>query len=433
MNQFDYSRFEYVFQHGVYSQTAEACDVSIGSDGYTTGSCAFEGELMREASAVPVALPAESVIRKACVDGDVVDVNRVSPGIFSIALPASASEGSACNLELEYEGVFTDGVSRDTQGGGWFELQCMTIWKPVFGFDPTGRTRSRGRLEIPASCNAAVGMGNVDRKVDGDQAVIEWNTGSHACADYSFVLGEGDWAHRRCGETELCALVMRGVPYGTPEALGAAEKLVSLYGSLWGDYPFNRLSLACPPTSVSGNCARDGLIIAGMVQDRSPATAGGFGILAHEVAHQWWGNSVYFNWTQLGLVEPLAAYGADRAMRHYFPENRLAGLEAAIARAKQAEQAGVPLIDCTWSTPDSSYLRESKGSCVWHLLEKLAGTQRLDSALHQFASDFRGRYAGTDDVRAVFRNAGGDDGDRMFADYVLGTKPIPDTPDAYLV
>lgn len=424
-------RFEHIFEHGRYSQTAEDCQVTLAADGRVTGVCGFEGMLMSDSAAIPVALPAESAIRQAIVDGKSVMIASVMPGIFTLTLPEVAPRGSSHAITLEYEGIFTDGAMCDQHGCRWLELQSMTIWKPVLGFDPCGHTRSRGRLALPASYAVAAGMGRLGYHVDGDQHIVEWDTGSDVCTDYSFVAGEGDWAQRRHGDTELQALIMRDVPYGTAEVLEAAGKLVSLYEDMWGPYRFERLSVACPPSSVSGNCAREGLIIAGMVRDTSPATDRGFVILAHEIAHQWWGDSVYFDWRQLGLLEPLASYGAYRAVRRYFPEQYPAHLARCLAQAKEAEQSGVPLIDCTWSTPHSWYLRESKGACVWLLLERLAGAERLDDILGRFARSFKGRYAGSDDVRAVFTSAAGGEGDQLFADTVLGTVPLPDALDAY--
>ncbi len=111
-------------------------------------------------------------------------------------------------------------------------------------------------LALPALHSVVAGMGQLAYGANGDSRIIEWNTGSETCIYYSYIAGEGDWARKQFRDIDLQALVMRGVPNRTAEVLQSAEELLCLYESMWGRYEFDRLSVACPPTSVSGNCAR---------------------------------------------------------------------------------------------------------------------------------------------------------------------------------
>jgi hypothetical protein len=133
--------------------------------------------------------------------------------------------------------------------------------------------------------------------------------------------------------------------------------------------------------------------------------------LAHEVAHQWWGQAVgwknyHEQWLSEGFAQYFAALyaGADRG-----PDT----LEALIADMRDStiprlSQGPISLgYRLGHIQSDGRVFRSiiyNKSAVVLHMLRRLIGDDAFFAGVRKFYKDFRFQKAGTDDLRAVFES-----------------------------
>ncbi|HAZ27427.1 TPA: hypothetical protein DCY67_02260 [Candidatus Acetothermia bacterium] len=341
--------------------------------------------------------------------------------------------GAACTVETRYSGEYTLGVRRTPAGDPWYEFNLNAFWRPLFSLDLRDGAQFRVAASLPGRLHvvSSIAEGEVHSTADGTTG--QWDTREQTSVDFSLVAGEGEYAESRSGAMAIAALTMlRGAPYRPQDVIAMAREIVELYASLWGACPFDRLTVACPPGSVSGNCAREGLVIAGLIGDRNLASR--FGVLAHEIAHLWWGIGIRFDPTRPGCEEGLAEYAALAADRARLGRRALRKIvtEEHLPRAREAEAHGTALLDCTLFQPHSEALRQGKGACTFLLLERALGEEAMARALREFASQFRRHAATPDDLRATLVSFGGPDVGKLWDAYLAGTEPLPDDIERYV-
>jgi hypothetical protein len=152
-----------------------------------------------------------------------------------------------------------------------------------------------------------------------------------------------------------------------------------------------------------------------------------FFFLAHEVAHQWWGQAVgwknyHEQWLSEGLAQYFAAmYAAhDRGPdveRQLFSQMRT----SAMALSKHGPvHLGYRLGHIQGDGRIFRGLVYNKSAVVLHMLQRLIGPEAFSSGLQRFYRTHRYQKAGTDDLRAAFEAEAGVPLTRFFERWVLG-------------
>ncbi len=154
-------------------------------------------------------------------------------------------------------------------------------------------------------------------------------------------------------------------------------------------------------------------------------------IIAHELAHQWFGNLITpEDWTHIWLSEGLATYVEALWMEH---QEGAAGLKNFMSH----RQWGLGYLeDPLLRRPDVDYARYyfdvsvyHKGGWVMHMLRRLLGDDDFFGGLSAYVSDpdLRWKTAHTDDLISAFEEASGKDLETFFHQWLeLSTYPIYD-------
>ncbi|MDH4062911.1 MAG: M1 family aminopeptidase, partial [Acidobacteriota bacterium] len=218
------------------------------------------------------------------------------------------------------------------------------------------------------------------------------------------------------------------------EALVTIAEILRLYASLIGDVPYDALNVAMVENTLPGGHAPGYVAVINNQLPNSPYTwrndPAAFGnfpefFLAHEVAHQWFGQAVgWKNYHEQWLSEGFAQY-----------------LAALYARERRGESAFRDLIKQfrRWSLQESSegpiYLgyrlghikREgrvfralvyNKGAAVLHMLRRFVGDDAFFKGVRRFYRDNRFRKAGTEDLQHAMETESGMDLARFFERWV---------------
>ncbi|MBI5491560.1 MAG: hypothetical protein HY893_01360 [Deltaproteobacteria bacterium] len=178
---------------------------------------------------------------------------------------------------------------------------------------------------------------------------------------------------------------------------------LDLYQGLIGPYPFKKFAVVenFLPTGYgmpSFTLLGSSVIRLPFIPDTS---------LGHEIAHSWWGNSVFVDDSLGNWVEALTTYTAD-----YLYERNKGEKEAREFRLnklrgyKNFAQDGEALKDFIDSTtPSSRAVGYNKGMMVFGMLEDAIGREPFEKGLKDFYRDFAFRRASWKDLREAFEKA----------------------------
>jgi aminopeptidase N len=208
--------------------------------------------------------------------------------------------------------------------------------------------------------------------------------------------------------------------YATPDklefvdfALDVAVKCLDFYSEYFGiDYPLEKCDLIALPDFAAGAMENWGLItfreqaLLVDVQKTSLATKQHVAlVVAHELAHQWFGNLVTMRWwTDLWLNEGFASWMEYFAIDHIFPEWQLwiqfAVDEQLQALALDALENTHP-IEVAIKHPDEirsifDTISYSKGASVINMLHQFVGAENFKMGLRYYLE--KHSYSNTDTI-----------------------------------
>ncbi|MBI4468324.1 MAG: DUF3458 domain-containing protein [Acidobacteria bacterium] len=137
-------------------------------------------------------------------------------------------------------------------------------------------------------------------------------------------------------------------------------------------------------------------------------------IASHEIAHQWWGNTVTFrNWTDLWLSEGFASYSEN-----LWEEHDLGWDQASYSRGQenqiyimQARHRLRPVVYAGYDDPEELFdiTTYSKGGAVVHMMRFVLGDEGFWKALRHFIRKHAFGSVDTNDLKIAIREATGQD------------------------
>jgi aminopeptidase N len=187
---------------------------------------------------------------------------------------------------------------------------------------------------------------------------------------------------------------------------GPARQALEFYSDYVGPYPYEKLGNV-QAAGFSGGMEHASVIFFDQAGFYSP------GLVAHEVAHQWFGNSVTEkDWDDVWLSEGFATYFALMFTEHYEGRDAfVAGLKRSRTTVLATESRGADrgvvhdnLRDTGRILNDLVY---QKGAWTLHLLRGQVGAEKFQAGIREYYKRYRDGNASTDDLRAVMEEASG--------------------------
>ncbi|MCG8466841.1 MAG: M1 family metallopeptidase, partial [Gemmatimonadetes bacterium] len=227
--------------------------------------------------------------------------------------------------------------------------------------------------------------------------------GAAACGMAPAVAPEGGYA-----AVEVWALAGDGA-YGT-ERFSRAADMLDFYTELIGPYPYEKLAHVESSTRFGGmeNSSAIFYARAGWEGRRM-----GEGVIAHETAHQWFGDSVTpASWYHLWVSEGFASYFGPLYFEARDGVERFRELMASSREtATTSDVVGQAILDSTSNQLFDLLNRNNyqKGAWVLHMLRARLGDDVFFRAIRDYYERHEHGVADTDDVRAAFERASGDD------------------------
>jgi hypothetical protein len=239
----------------------------------------------------------------------------------------------------------------------------------------------------------------------------------------------------------------RQVQRGREVAERAAE-IALFYQSIIGDSPYSSFTVALVESDLPGGHSpgyfamlNQPLPSSPLVWRNDPAAFGNYPdfFIAHELAHQWWGQAVgWRNYHEQWLSEGFAQYFAALFAQHQKGDEVFASMLRQLRKwsLDTSDQGPVSLgYRLGHIRGESRVFRAlvyNKGAAVLHMLRRMIGDDEFFRGLRRFYRDSRFRKVGTDDLQAAMERESGKSLERFFQQWIYGST-IPRVKVAYRI
>ena len=367
---------------------------------------------------------------------DALTVRRVTVNDSVVAAPHGggridiplAGTGDGFRVRVSYDGTVSDGLVVRKDGAGrwtWFGDNWpdrARQWLPTVDHPSDKATVSFTVIAPPARTVVANGslVSRTPTTVRG-AAMMEtrWRE-TRPIAPYLMVIAAGSMqetpiADAACHPGDQGQCVAQSV-YTTPElaawaagAFAMAPRIMSLFERLVGPFPYEKLAHLQSSTRFGGMENATAIFYDDKLFTSRTL---GEGIIAHETAHQWFGDAVTEReWGHLWLSEGFATYFAALWTREAHGD---AAYRAEMARIrdqilKDRVVATRPVLD----TAQTNYLSllntnsYQKGGYILYMLHQELGDSAFFRGLRSYYADYRHGTALTDDLRHELERSSG--------------------------
>jgi len=368
--------------------------------------------------------------------GDVAVETETTGNKLRVQFPETLPAGSDHVLTVEYNGnpQLIDSTTR-IGNIGWFDLGNNSVavgepfgaqtWYPV-NDHPSDKATYSFTLDVP---DAFVGVANgvlTSDSTAGDRRLTSWEM-TDPMASYLATVTVGEYLLIDSDPAEDIE-VFDAVPPRLNNVFdgdfGMTDEMIVVFSDLFGPYPFDEYGVMVIDGEFSFALETQGRSIF------SAAFVDGDGsierIVAHEIAHQWFGNHVSpATWQDIWLNEGFASYAEDLWIEFGRNGNPIELENRLITRAQQFPTPA-PGDPGPGSLFDPSVYR--RGGLTLHALRLQVGDDVFFEILRTWLDRFGGGTASTSDFVALSEEIHGDELSDFF-DAWLSEAPLPPLPN----
>lgn len=342
---------------------------------------------------------------------------------LTITLPRPAAAGARHRFTVTYEGVPADGLIIATNKHGdrtFFGDNWPTRgrnWLPAVDH-PSDKATVEWVVTAPDHYQV-VGNGRLVEETDtGDgRRLTRWRS-DEPLALKIMVIGVARFAVAHLPEESGVPVESWVYPQDREAGffdLARTTTALDVFERMLGAYPFEKLAGVQSTTRFGGMENASNIFYD---QDAITGARTMEALIAHEVAHQWFGNAVTeTDWPHLWLSEGFATYLTDVYFERVYGRDRMAqrlqnerAAVLAMNLAMNEEAPLLPVLDTLTADPLGLLNANSyqKGAWVLHMLRREVGDDAFFEGLRLHYARYRGRNASTDDFRRTMEEVSGE-------------------------
>ena len=341
------------------------------------------------------------------IDGDARTTMQQGPRKVRVIPPHPLVAGEAFSIEVQYGGA--PGPRRSRWGAiGWEELEDGSL---VAG-QPTGaptwfpcndRPDDRARYRIAVTTDegyrvAATGVPSAPQRIGGR---TRWEFASDLpVATYLAAVHIGRYTERELGPARL--VHPPALTAAAMEAFRDLPRMLAYFEESFGPYPQDHCTIVVTPDALEIPLEAQGLAVFG-ANHLDPDSER---LIAHELAHQWFGNSVGIaRWRDIWLNEGFACYA-----EWLWSERSGSDTVETLAAVHHGRLRRLPR-DLVLSDPGPALMFDDRvykrGALTLHALRIRIGDAAFFAVLRRWTQQHRHGLATTDDFRQCIEDVAG--------------------------
>mgnify|MGYP001035257090 CR=1 FL=1 len=356
------------------------------------------------------------VVDELTVNGEPVPFRRSDHDLI-VDLPELVAAGTRFQLEVHYHRIpdFSEPNPFALSGyqKGWYfnrdgvavagEPAGAASWFPA-NMDLHDRATYTYRITVAKPFVAAANGVQVDRVDNGETTTFVWEARDPLMA-YLTTVAIGTFTRVEgvsSSGVPLRSFFAEGLPAAAVEPFAQTAEMIDAFEQYFGPYPF----------AVYGAVVHDNAHGLGGLETQTLSVFGpqqvasrGEALVAHELAHQWFGDSVGLaDWRDLWLKEGMATYA--EVLWAEYSRGPDAAQEAVRALA-HSSPIRTPSLLRPYSDPDAFAATYDRGALALHALRLRVGDGPFFTILRTYYDRFQGKNAGTADFIAIAEEVSG--------------------------
>jgi aminopeptidase N len=383
----------------------------------------------------------ELTVDRVTINSSAVEFTH-KDGKILVTLSEEARPGDSLPVTIDYHGKPKDGLvlTKDKDGNAaavgdnW--PNRVHHWIPTLDH-PSAKATVTFNVTAPAN-QEVVANGKLDHVQTTSSGQRTWTFSEGApIPPYCMIIAVGRFA-----KVEPVAGAITQLSYYVPlserdlaqKGFSPAGPVLDFFTNTVAPYPYEKLGLIVGATRFGGMENSSAIVFTSNLFSRAATPSvemshrfgvpsNNLNVIAHEIAHQWFGDSVTEStWSDLWLSEGFATYFAALFVQRFEGEDafRASMNDAALTVFAYEKNKLVPIFD-----RDTENLMEllnannyQKGAWVLHMLRSQLGDDAFLRGIKNYYSAHKNATASSEDLRAALEKASGKDLRTFFARWV---------------
>jgi aminopeptidase N len=259
----------------------------------------------------------------------------------------------------------------------------------------------------------ANGLKMEEREVINNMKLTHWHESAELPTKV-MVIGAADFAIDHTGDVGQISVYTYVFPESKEagfKSYAVAKEILPFYIKTFGPFAYEKLANVQSKTIFGGMENASAIFY----YEESVASKGIEELMAHEIAHQWFGDAASEKgFSHLWLSEGFATYMTNVYLEHKYGADTLK--KRLIADRKRVfafeKRRFTPVVDTTANGKYMQLLNDNsyqKGGWILHMLRRKLGDSLFWKGIRNYYAKYNGANANTDDLRLIMEQASGQD------------------------